>query len=219
MQGDRPVAAALTRMRKLLLCLVVACSVPGWGELPAYDQTRARPLEGWKPQIAEYSRRHYGEAEWKLQPRCIVLHYTAGKTFPWNLVRSRDFANETPGLASHFVVENSKVYQLLPPTVRSRAAFGINHRAINIEMVGADESDMMANRKQTLNTTAKLVVDLMREFQIPIEEIYSHEQVARMDKTVVPWVLDLVNPAPYHKMDPGEAPMEYILQRVRTQTP
>jgi N-acetyl-anhydromuramyl-L-alanine amidase AmpD len=205
-------------MRKWLFCLV-ACSLPGWGELPAYDQSRARPLDAWKPQIAEYSRRHYGEAQWQLKPRCIVLHYTAGASFPWNLVRSRDFAGETPGLASHYVVENAKIYQLLPPTVRSRAAFGINHRAINIEMVGADESDMMARRTQTMNTAARLVVDLMREFSIPLEEIYSHEQVATMDKAVVPWVLDLVNPAPYHKLDPGEGPMEYILQRVRSQFP
>jgi hypothetical protein len=201
-------------MQKHLLALL-CLSLPALAEMPKYDTSRQRDLEAWKPGITEYSRRHYGEAEWKLTPKCVILHYTAGTTFPWNLVRSSEFAGEAPGLASHYVVEGPKVYQILPPTVRSRAAFGINHRAVNIEMVGADAADMMNNRRQTMDASAQLVLALLREFQLKPSDVYSHQQVALMDKNVVPWVLDLVNPAPYHKIDPGVEPMAYILKQVR----
>lgn len=200
-------------MKYLALFLGLTC-LPVAAELPSYDQSRARPLEPWKRQITEYSRRHYGEPDWRLQPRCIVLHYTAGRQFPWNLVRDGQFAGEAPGLASHFVVDGSHIWQLLPCGVRSRGAYGINHRAINIEMVAADAGDLMSARKHTMNTTARLVSELMREYGIPQTEIYSHQQVATMDPNVVPWVLDLVNGTPYSKQDPGEAPMRYILERV-----
>lgn len=202
-------------MKKILFCLL-AC-IPASADPSSWDTSRARPLGAWKPAIAEYSRRHYGEPQWQLQPKCIVLHYTAGREFPWNLVNSAEFAGESPGLASHFVVDGPKIYQLLPPEVRSRSAYGINHRAINIEMVGADAQDMMARRKGTMDTTAGLVVDLMARYKIPLQEIYSHQQVALMDRDEVPWVLDRINPEPYHKIDPGVEPMRYILSKVRQQ--
>ena len=200
-------------MYKTLISLLLLSS-PVLAEMPTYDTSRGRDLEEWKPGIVEYSRRHYGEAEWKLDPKCVVLHYTAGTQFPWNLVRSKDFAGEAPGLASHYVIDGKKVFQILPPTVRSRAAFGINHRAINIEMVGADASDMMKSRKKTMDTGVDVVVELLREFELKPTDVYSHEQVALMDTRVVPWVLDLVNPGPYHKIDPGAEPMAYMLKRI-----
>lgn len=199
-------------MRVFLLLLVVLSQVVV--AQPRYDTSRARPLESWKRQIAEYSRRHYGEADWRLQPRCIVLHYTAGTSFPWNLVNTPDFAGEAPGLASHYVVEGGKIWQLIPPDVRSRGAYGINHRAINIEMVAANANDLMSNRKRTLDTTAGLVRDLLERFHLTLKDVYSHQQVAEMNTRICPWVLDLVNGEPYGKVDPGAAPMRYVLDKL-----
>jgi len=170
---------------------------------------RARSLSSWKSAIQEYSRRHYGEDTWRLEPACIVLHYTAGRTFPWNLVRSKSFAGEKPGLASHYVIHGSSVWQILPPTVRSRGAFGINHRAINIEMVAANAADL-ATRKPTLLTCARLTKALMDTYAIPLAKVYSHTAVGHMDRNVVPEVLDRVNPQPYQKPDPGESNMRTI---------
>lgn len=198
-------------MRSLLVVLVVSAVV---GAQPRYDRSRTRPLESWKRQITEYSRRHYGEADWRLKPRCIVLHYTAGTSFPWNLVNEQAFAGETPGLASHYVVDGPKIWELLPPDVRSRGAYGINHRAINIEMVGADANDMIHNRKRTLDTTVGLVRDLLERFQLTARDIYSHQQVSEMNTRVCPWVLDLVNGEPYSKVDPGAASMRYVLDKL-----
>lgn len=198
-------------MRKLLFWGLLWASA---GAEPRYDMSRVRPLESWKRQITEYSRRHYGEAEWRLEPKCIVLHYTAGRSFPWNLVNDPTFAGEAPGLASHYVVDGPRIWQLLPPEVRSRGAYGINHRAINIEMVAADGSDLYNNRKSTLDTTVGLVRDLLERFHLTRKDIYSHQQVAEMDTRVCPWVLDLVNPDPYSKVDPGTASMRYVLDKL-----
>ena len=129
-------------------------------------------------------------------------------------VNTPDFAGETPGLASHYVVDGPKIWQLLPPDVRSRGAYGINHRAINIEMVAMDGSDLFNNRKRTLDTTVGLVRDLLERFHLTARDIYSHQQVSQMNTRVCPWVLDLVNGEPYGKIDPGPAPMRYVLDRL-----
>lgn len=198
-------------MKKLLIGAVLLMLMGAQAEPLKFDRTRARPLSSWKQQIVGYSERHYGESTWELQPTCIVLHYTAMPSFPWNLVRENSFKGETPGLACHYVIDGEKIWEILPPTVRSRGAYGINHRAINIEMSALDENDLAAKPK-TLETCRKLVQALMKEFKIEKSHIYSHEQVATMSRKVVPEALDLVNGAPYHKIDPGERNMKTILQ-------
>lgn len=177
------------------------------------DRTRARNLNSWKPQITKYSERHYGESTWQLDPTCIILHYTVTKGFPWNLVNTNSFVGEQPGLAVHYVVKDNKVWEILPPNVRSRGCYGINHRAINIEMVAMDASDL-ATKTETLNTTRALVKELMREFAIGKDRIYSHEDVSKMNRRLTPEVLDLVNGTPYHKIDPGAANMKTILDGI-----
>ncbi|MEW6279959.1 MAG: peptidoglycan recognition family protein [Candidatus Eremiobacterota bacterium] len=174
------------------------------------DRSRQRDLQAWKPQIQAYSKRHYGEDTWQLRPTCIVLHYTAGTSFPWNLVNTGSFLGERPGLASHYVIDGARVWQILPPDVRSRGAFGINHRAINIEMVAADAADL-ARRPRTLESCARLCGDLMERFSIPLEKIYSHQDVGAMDASLVPEVLDRTDPSPYGKVDPGEQNMQTVL--------
>ncbi|CAN0346894.1 unnamed protein product, partial [Phaeothamnion confervicola] len=73
----------------------------------------------------------------------------------------------------------------------------------------------LANRKQTLEAGAQLTASLMRRFHIPLDQVYSHQQVSKMNPVVVPGVVDRVNPAPYGKTDPGEKNMATIKQRVR----
>lgn len=196
-------------MKKVFIAMILlAMTVPVMAELPI-DTSRKRNLETWKKQIANYSKRHYGDHEWRLVPTVIVLHYTVSEGFPWNLVNSDSFAGETPGLAVHYVVDGSKIWQILPDDVRSRGCYGINHKAINIEMVALDANDL-ARRKKTLETAASLTHHLMTRHGIPLNKIYSHQQVARMDKSVTPEALDLVNGTPYHKIDPGEQNMTTI---------
>ena len=178
------------------------------------DESRSRDLEAWKPQIAKYSKWHYGEAEWRLDPKVLVLHYTVSKGFPWNLVTTDTFKNEAPGLAVHYVVDGEKIWRILPDNVRTRGCYAINHVAINIEMVAMDADDL-AKRKATLKTCALLCQELMKRHNIGIDKIYSHQQVGRMDRSETPEALDLVKSTPYHKIDPGPENMKTILGYLR----
>jgi len=179
------------------------------------DPKYQRDLAIWKPQISSYSSRHYGEPTWKLEPSVIVLHYTVGTSFPWNLVNTPNFAGETPGLSVHYVVDGPKIWRLLPDNVRSRGAYGINHRAINIEMIALEEKDLFQNRKPTLDKSAELVACLMQWHKIPINKIYSHEDVSKMNPKIVPEVFDLVQSGAYGKSDPGELNMAYVLNKLK----
>ncbi|PIQ25091.1 MAG: hypothetical protein COW02_12805 [Comamonadaceae bacterium CG12_big_fil_rev_8_21_14_0_65_59_15] len=175
---------------------------------------RARPLADWKKTIAGYSERHYAEKTWELKPQALVMHYTAGEGFPWNLVNSKDFAGETPGLASHYVVDGETIWEVLPPFVRSRATYGINHRALSIEMVARDAQDL-AHRPSTLKSATRLASCLMRFYQIPEQKLYSHQAVSRMNPAEIPEVKDLIDAHPYHKVDPGENNMATIRKGLR----
>lgn len=194
-------------------CLILAFIVLLFSEAQAeltIDESRMRDVESWKPQIAKYSKYHYGDYEWKLDPKVIVLHYTVFETFPWNLVITDTFKDEAPGLSVHYVVDGEKIWRILPDNVRTRGCYGINHVAINIEMIAKDADDL-AKRKQTLETCARLCQELMAKHSIGLEKIYSHQQVGQMDPKVTPEVLDLVKPTPYHKIDPGPQNMKTIL--------
>ena len=175
-----------------------------------FDRTRARDLSRWKPQMEKYSLRHYGEATWRLDPTCIVLHYTVSKGYPWNLTRNQSFGGETPGIAVHYVIDGEKIWEVLPPNVRSRGCYGINHRGINIEMV-AMHADDLATKTKTLETCQKLCRMLMSRYGIEKSHIYSHQDVAAMSRKLTPEALDLVNGTPYHKIDPGVQNMETVL--------
>ncbi|MCE1247608.1 MAG: N-acetylmuramoyl-L-alanine amidase [Firmicutes bacterium] len=177
------------------------------------DESRMRDLSWWNSRIARYSQKHYGQNRSDLNPTCIVLHYTAMSEFPWNLVKSKDFSGEEPGLASHYVVDGKKIWRILPDNIRSRGCYAMNHVAINIEMCALDAGDL-SGKKETMKTCALLVKDLMQKYNIPLSKVYSHQQVASMNKRIVPEVYDLVNGKPYSKIDPGEGNMKTIKKMI-----
>lgn len=208
---------ALTAAALALLALLPALadtSLPDYAACGLKVETdRKRDLNTWKPLIADYSARHYGEKQWQLDPKAIVLHYTVSKTFPMNLINTADFAGETPGLAVHYVVDGKRIWELLPPNVRSRGAYGINHRGINIEMVAMDAKDL-ALRGDTLRTSAQLTHCLMKTYNLGTNKVYSHEDVSKMNPKLIPEVKDLLHPEPYHKIDPGSANMQTIFKLI-----
>lgn len=148
--------------------------------LESHNGVRNRDLEEWKRDISEYSLRHYGTRTWKLVPTAIVLHYTAGSGFPLNLIESREFKNEAPGVASHFVVDEENgqgvVYQLLPLDVMSRATFGANFCSISVEMVALDEADLLGKRA-LLERAIALTGELMVRYGIPASRVYGHSEI------------------------------------------
>jgi N-acetyl-anhydromuramyl-L-alanine amidase AmpD len=188
--------------------------------IEAYGETPNRNLEQWKKEISAYSLRHYGVATFAIDPSVIVLHYTASDDFPLNLISSASFKDEAPGVASHFVIDEKDgagvVYQILPLDVMSRATFGANFCSISIEMVARDEATLLSKRA-LLETAIKLVRELMERYGIPVERVYSHEEIdaflaedphgAFFDNTIEGMFLP-------RKIDPGKRVMSYIRERL-----
>lgn len=111
-----PDAVSSLKLLKSTLLLILLHALPAPAQetggilarlepLAAYRGTENRDLETWKREISDYALRHYGVRTHENKPARIILHYTATEGFPFNLLDSRDFAGERPGLASHFVVE------------------------------------------------------------------------------------------------------------------
>ena len=150
------------------------------GILESYNGIPNRDLEGWKRDIASYSLRHYSVETWSIVPTAIVLHYTASSDFPLNLIESRTFQGEVPGVASHFVIDEANgvavAYQLLPLEVMSRATFGANFCSISIEMVARNEEDLLG-KKALLDKAISLVRELMKRYDISLERVYGHSEI------------------------------------------
>lgn len=135
-------------------------------------------------QMAAYSLRHYGTSTWRLRPRVIVLHYTAGPTYAGAravFVSNAPNAGELPGVAVHFVVDkDGTIYQLVPLYVRVRHAVGLNHRAIGIEMVqeagsGPRWADaQILARKPQMRSSLRLVRYLRARFGIRLRDVIGH---------------------------------------------
>ncbi len=177
------------------------------------DYSRKRnDLEKWKSWIADYSLNHYGEKEWKLNPKAIILHYTSTSVFPNAFTNSNaPFRDEMPPTATQYVVQGTKIFEVLPPTVRCRGALGANHRAISIEMIAMSEDEVLKN-PDLMQATARLTAKLMRDYSIPFSEVYSHQDIDASIKTKkIPWVMDKLNEHGTGKIDPGARAMTKIL--------
>jgi N-acetyl-anhydromuramyl-L-alanine amidase AmpD len=134
--------------------------------------------------MAAYSQRHYGRATWLLQPRAIVLHYTATPNYA---VAHRLYASnaavggELPGIAAHFVIdENGTIYQQMPLDVRCRQAIGLDWCAIGVEFVqpaGSSPSQAIAaifSRPPQLDAGLRLVAWLQATYDIGAADIVGH---------------------------------------------
>ncbi len=92
--------------------------------------------------MAAYSKRHYGEREWRLEPRGIVEHYTASSTAGPALntfIQNRPDVeyHELPGVCAHYLIDtDGTILELVPTDTRCRHTVGLNHETIGIEHVG-----------------------------------------------------------------------------------
>ena len=188
--------------------------------IEAYGETPNRDIEQWKKEISAYSLRHYGDETFAIDPSVIVLHYTASDDFPLILISSETFQDEAPGVASHFVVDEMDgagvVYQILPLEVMSRATFGANFCSISIEMVARDEKALLS-KHELLETTVKLVRELMERYAIPVERVYGHEEIdALLAETPRGFFFDNTIEGSFspRKVDPGKKAMAYFRERL-----
>jgi hypothetical protein len=153
----------------------------------------AKPPIVWKPitfgadrraQMAAYSQRHYGDSSTVLDPKVIVLHYTAGSTADsaWQTFQSNQpNVGELPGTVAHFIVDkDGSILQLIPLHLRGRHTIGLNHVAIGIEFVqeaGAGDTwavGQIFHRHAQIDAGLQLVRWLQYRFGIRTGDVVGH---------------------------------------------
>lgn len=174
---------------RLLLAAVSALAVAGVA-LGSGGASVPRPHTVWKPiaftakrraEMAAYSKRHYGTAEWRLiHPHVIVEHYTAssfGSAYATFASDSPDSElHELPGTCAHFIIDSDgTIYQLVNLTTRCRHTVGLNWTAVGIEHVGYTDSDILRNPRQ-LAASLKLTLWLTQKLGIKLRNVIGHNE-------------------------------------------
>lgn len=144
----------------------------------SYNRSRKR-------QMANYSKRHYGERKWKLEKvKAVVLHYTAGGSYSsaWSTFDSNAPAlGEKPGVCAQYVVDkDGTVYQLARRSVRCRHTIGLNHVSLGIEIVQEDlgnphrTADAILDRKKQARAAVRLVGWLEDRYEFGLNNVIGH---------------------------------------------
>jgi hypothetical protein len=194
---SRPAALASA---VLLLVLVSAGTVAAGGASP--ETSAVGPARGGtlldrvqqrlipygpkrKRQMARYSRRHYGEYQWRLvRPRLIVQHYADATSLDaifntFRLTGSDPTWGETPNVCSHFAVgRRGGLVQFVNLRVRCRHVIGLNHTAIGIEHVGDSDRDVLSSPRQ-MRASLRLTRALRCRFRIPVRGVIGHNESLR----------------------------------------
>jgi beta-N-acetylhexosaminidase len=135
-----------------------------------------------RAEMAAYSKRHYGTAQWRLiAPKVIVEHYTAGDTFAsaYNTF-APDHADselhELPNVCAHFVIDkDGTIYQLVPLSIRCRHTVGLNDTAIGIEQVGMSAQEIL-NRPKQVAAIVALSAWLRCRYDIKLSNVIGHAE-------------------------------------------
>jgi N-acetylmuramoyl-L-alanine amidase len=189
--------AATAAAATLLLCLVPMAPSPAGASDPASSAAEASvskpPIVNRlipfgpkrKREMAAYSKRHYGQARWRLRrPRVIVEHMaqtaSAGAVFETFAPDVPDVElGELPNVCSHFVVGSSgRIYKLVNLRTRCRHTVGLNWTAIGIEHAGYGDYDVLENRRQR-RASLWLTQYLRCRFRIGLSNVIGHNESLR----------------------------------------
>jgi len=134
-----------------------------------------------KREMRAYSKRHYGKARLRLEPKVIVEHIAVASTAE-SVINT--FApdhpdpelHELPNVCSHYLIsEDGKILELVSPRIRCRHTVGLNHVAIGIEHVGYSDGDVLDNRKR-LRASLRLTAYLRCTYGIAIRNVIGHSE-------------------------------------------
>ena len=178
----------------LLLFLVVATGTGDAGTLtpPQAQTSSAAPPAStpWpipfgpkrKREMAAYSQRHYGEAQWRLRsPKVIVEHMaqtpSAAAVYNTFAPDNPDVElGELPNVCSHYVVSPAgKIFRLVNLRTRCRHTVGLNWTAIGIEHAGYGDGDLLGDRRQ-LRASLRLTQYLRCRFGIGVRNVIGHAE-------------------------------------------
>ncbi|HET7444099.1 MAG TPA: peptidoglycan recognition family protein [Solirubrobacterales bacterium] len=186
--------ATVVTLAAVAAALLVALAVPSptgaAGTVPGASTSAARPpITKWpipygpkrKREMAAYSKRHYGTYQWRLrQPKVIVEHMavtsTAAAVYNTFAPDVPDVElGELPNVCAHFVVGNSRIFQLVNLRTRCRHTVGLNYTAIGIEHVGSADSDVLDDPSQ-FRDSLRLTQYLRCHYGIPIHDVIGHNE-------------------------------------------
>ena len=133
-------------------------------------------------EMADYSKRHYGQREWRLtDPKVIVQHYSVTPTIAalYNTFRTDqpdpEF-NELPNVCAHFgVARSGKIFQFVSLDNRCRHTVGLNQTSIGIEHVGYSDGEVLSNPKQ-MRGSLRLTRWLRCRFDIKVKNVIGHNE-------------------------------------------
>ena len=127
----------------------------------------------------EYAERHYGISTTMIEPRAVVVHWTAGST--WESAyytfydETRGDGSGTVNVSSQFIVDrDGTIYRTMPENKLARHVIGYNWCAIGIENVGGvnNVEDLTAEQ---LQANIELIRYLHEKFPT-IEYVFGHYQ-------------------------------------------
>jgi N-acetylmuramoyl-L-alanine amidase len=142
----------------------------------------------WETEHLRYFKKTYGTNSLTFKPSMLVMHYTVVPTEEqtWSLLQRRR-------VSVHFMVgRDGTIYQLLPTDRRCTGTYGVNHKALAVEMVATSEGDLLSRPQQVFQSFC-LARYLMAMHDIPLNKVFGHYEVAE-GVTRVSDYLDLADP-------------------------
>lgn len=237
-QTELPRAARIAWSHRHIVCLGIGENLrPMPTNLVNAQCPPLRMLDRWLP-VDSYdsadrdrNRRLYGENSIRLDPTLIVLHFTVVddaeavmRIFSRPSTLMVGTQRPVTSLVSvHYMVDvDGTIFRLVPENRRTSGTYGVDHRAIAIEMIARDEQDLLSRPRQLLACFC-LVDGLVKKYNLPLWSVISHQEVASgkllladytdLADEVYPWFY----PEPQFRYDPGQTTMawcrEFLLRK------
>ena len=218
---------SMSEDRKALPWSLVNAAKPKWRL-----KNRLLPLERYESVDRARNLALYGENTTKLDPTMLVMHFTVIPTAEAVIRSFNRPSNLSVGgkrfrslVSVHYMVDvDGSVIKFAPENRITTGTYGVDHRALAIEMVAKNEEDLMSRPLQLLSAF-HLANDLLKKYKLPVSRIFSHQEVA-MGKLFLSDYTDLAdNEYPYcypessFRYDPGPTVMawcrEFLLRERR----
>lgn len=181
------------------------------------------PYEEWEKEYLAYFKRHYKDERIWFTPTSICMHFTVtdSATGVWNgFERGGNMWKGDGVIFGHpsvqlMIDKDGTIYQLLPLNMRCTGAYGVNHKALSIEMVARNQNELLSRPRQ-LYASFCLVRWLMKRYRIPLQNVYGHNAVS-LGRPVCPDFLDYADkkwpngyPPEAMRTDPGWTYMRWL---------
>lgn len=189
-----------------------------------YEKPKLNPwhlnYKSWENEYKAYFKKHYGDSSLTFKPSMIVMHYTVISS-----AQATHGAFQRNHVSVQLMVDKQgKVYELMPLDRKCTGAYGVNHKALSIEMVASTETDLLSRSKQVFSSFC-LVKYLMAKYDIPLSKVVAHYEVGEGKRTV-PEYLDLADkvypdryPPSSRRTDPGVTYMTWLRSYLKANKP